>query len=343
MLGELTLLKACVYKPTVFCQVNPQFIILSSDCYGIMAISRSAIIIFMIRLGMLAASSDSCDKHLSLRGAEMTALIRHTYPSCDQRDFSIELPICQIDRENAVDTCYASHGRLPALPACPDGTWNRTCYPKSSLHMFQKIHMDCVCHSGVPTTDNIRETDWENWQKLDPPVNGAHYRRRLMMGTECIGQEFVKISLEPIVATHSLPNSVYSSSLPYVTDHEPHRARIDNYGGYMCGWAAKAGDVNNPWLAITLPTAYSVKGMIIKKRCDSPYTNQYVTKVTVTTSYDDVTYQDVVVRQDMSAGYDADITAYIVFTQVYTTRFWLIRVNAYNSYPTMKCDLLGTE
>ena len=79
--------------------------------------------------------------------------------------------------------------------------------------------------------------------------------------------------------------------------------------------------------------------MMIKKRCDPPRTNHYVTKVTVTTSHDNVTYQDVVAREDLSAGYDADITAYIVFTQVYTTRFWLIHVNAYNSYPAMKCDL----
>ena len=51
-------------------------------------------------------------------------------------------------------------------------------------------------------------------------------------------------------------------------------------------------------------------------------------------------------QPDLSAGYDADITDYIVFTQVYTTRFWLIHVNAYNTagqfpWPVMKCDLLS--
>ena len=101
--------------------------------------------------------------------------------------------------------------------------------------------------------------------------------------------------------------------------------------------------MTNPWLAITLPTEYSVKGMMIKKRCDLPYTQQWVTMVTVSTSHDDVTYQDVVVREDLSAGYDADITAYIVFTQVYTTRFWVIHVNDFNGHPAMKCDLLGID
>ena len=306
-----------------------------------MASSPSALIIFMIRLGMTRAS-DSCDMSFSLRGPEMAALINRTYPSCDERDLSTELPICQIDKENRLNTSYAPHDRLPALCACPDGTWNRTCYPRAPADMFE-IHMECVCHSGVPTTDNIRETHWENWQNLDPPVNGAHYTRRLIMGTECIGQEFDKTFLRPIVKTHSLPDSVYTASSYYNFGSVPYRARIDNsYTDYMCAWAPSSAEKNNnPWLAITLPTEYLVRGMMIKTRCDLPYIFQYVTMVTVSTSHDGVTYQDVVVREDLSAGYDDDLTAYIMFTQVYTTRFWLIHVNDYNDYPAMKCDLLG--
>ena len=305
----------------------------------IMDTSKLAITICMTIMTIICflEAFDSCDKHFSLRDPEMAALINRTYPSCDQRNLSAELPICQIDGENTVDTCYAPPGRLPALPACPDGTWNRTCYPRTSVNM---IYMNCVCHSVVQVTENIRETHFENWQKLDPPVNGAYYRRRLMMDTECIGQELVKIFLNPIVKAHSLLDSVYTSSSFYENGHEAHRARIDNYLTACCGWASGPGDLSNPWLAITLPTEYLIKGMMIKKRCDPPKTDQYVTKVTVTTSHDDVTYQDVVAREDLSAGYDADITAYIVFTQVYTTRFWLIQVNAYNVYPAMKCDLL---
>ena len=274
----------------------------------------------------------------------MAALINRTYPYCAQKDFSIELPICQIDKENRVDTSYVPRDRLPASSACHDGTWNRTCYPRTPTDMFE-IHMECVCHSGVTTTDDIRETHWGKWQKLDPPVNGAHYIRRLMMGTECIGQEFDKIFLQPIVKTHSLSDSVFTASSYYSAIYSAaYRARIDNYSGYMCGWGASTAEKNNnPWLAITLPTEYLVKGMMVKKRCDHPYTYQYVTMITVSTSHDDVTYQDVVVREDLSAGYDDDLSAYIMFTQVYTTRFWLIHVNAYASHPTMNCDLLSME
>ena len=164
-------------------------------------------ITIMAIIGLIEAS----DKHFSLTDPEMAALINRTYPSCEQRNFSIELPICQIDDENTVDTCYTPPGRLPALPACPDGAWNRTCYPRTSVNM---IYMDCVCHSVVQVTDNIRETHWENWQKLDPPVKGAYYRRRLMMDTECIGQEFVKICLNPIVKAHSLL-TVCTHPLPF--------------------------------------------------------------------------------------------------------------------------------
>ena len=300
-----------------------------------------ASLLFMTIIGWTEASYDSCDKSFILRDPEMAALVNRTYPSCDQRNFSTELPICQIDGENTADTCYASPGRLPALPACPDGSWNRTCYPKTSPNMFQKIHMNCVCHSGVPTTDNIRESDWENWQKLDPPVNGAHYRRRLMMEKECIGQEFGTILLTPIVSTHSLSDSVYTSSSHYGIGYEAYRARIDNYFTVACAWVASTADLTDRWLAITLPTVYLIKGIIIKKRCDVPFAHQHVTMVTISTSDDDVTYQDVVVGEDLLDGYNDDQSAYIIFTQVYTTRFWMIHVNSFYDYASMKCDLLG--
>ena len=313
--------------------------------YNIMVSSLSAILVFIMTImecRPTEAFSDPCDKYLSLRGPEMTALINRTYLPCDQRNMSREMPICQIDGENTVDTCYAPPDRLPAFPACPDGTWNRTCYPRASGDMK---HMDCVCHSTVKMTDNVRVTKWDNWQHLDPAVNGVHYRRRLMMGTECIGQEFVTIILTPIVSTHSLPDSVYTSSSDWSSNHLAYRARIDNYFSFSCAWQATVADANsgNSWLAITLPTEYFIKGMIIKKRCDSPYTYIYVTMVTVTTSHDDVTYQDVVVREDLSDGYHDDVNAYMVFLQVYTTRFWLIHVNEFNSGAAMKCDLLGIE
>ena len=270
----------------------------------------------MITMGQIEASSDSCDDDFSLRGHEMAALINRTYSPCEQRNFSRELPVCQIEGENTVDTCYATSDRMPALTACPDGTWKRTCYPRTYVNM---IHMVCVCHSAVQIPENIRATHWENWKNLDPPVNGAHYRRRLMKDTECIGQEFVKIPLQPIVMTHSLPDSVYTASSMFeATQYKAYRARIDNYFADCCGWGPKSDDLINPWLAITLPTEYPVGGMMIKKRCDHAFVDQYVTMVTVSTSHDDVTYQDVVVREDLSAGYDSHLTAYIVFSQQFT-------------------------
>ena len=303
-----------------------------------MCSSQLVVVILMTTIGWVAASSDTCDKHL--RRSEMSALINRTSPSCDQIDLSMELAVCQASGENTAATCYVPHDRLPALPACPDGTWNRTCYPRKQADMIQ---MSCMCHSSVVITGDVMETHWENWQHLDPPVNGAHYRRRLMMETECIAQEFGIILLQPIVKTHNLPDSVYTASSYQLPGHEAQRARIDNYFTICCGWAASSADLTNPWLAIALPAEYLIKGMMIKKRCDYPYTVHYVTMVTVTTSHDDVTYQDVVVREDLSAGYDADSTAYMMFSQVYTSRFWLIHVNAYNSHPVMKCDLLGIE
>ena len=114
--------------------------------FDIMALSQFFIVVLMLTIRMLETSSDFCDMSFGSRGPGVAALINRTYPSCDQRNFSIELPICQIDSENTIDTCYAPPGRLPSLPVCPDDTWNRTCYPRTSVNM---IHIACVCHSSV--------------------------------------------------------------------------------------------------------------------------------------------------------------------------------------------------
>ena len=180
--------------------------------------------------------------------------------------------------------------------------------------------MDYVRHSAVVllNTDNAA-TSRENWQ-----AHGAYYRRHLMMDTECIGQEFailpVGLLLKPIVATYNLPDSIFTASSFYAASHEQFRARIDNYNVYACAWIPLTSDPNL-WLAIKLPTVYLIKGMLIKKRCDGLYTYQYVTMVTVSTSNDDVSYQDVVSDEDLSNGNDADDTAYITFAQIHSTRF----------------------
>ena len=309
-----------------------------------MALSQLGLVIIMltVTIEIIYSSSDACDQHFSLRGPELAAMVNRTYPSCDQVDLSAGSRICQINYESTGDMRHANDATLPALTtACTDGTWNRTCYPRESS--TDMIQMDCVCHSAMVllNTDNAapRETNWENWQ-----AHGANFRRRLMMDTECIGQEFaiLPVPLKPIVATYDLPDSIFTASSGMGADHEEFRARIDNYNYYACGWIAPASDAN-PWLAIKLPTVFLIKGMLFKKRCDEPFTTQYVTMVTVATSAEDVTYQDVVTNEDLSNGYDADDTAYITFAQVHFTRFWIIHVIAWNHFAAIKCDLLGIQ
>ena len=307
-----------------------------------MALSQLSLGILMltVTIEIIYSSSDACDQHFSLRGPELAALVNRTYPSCDQMDLSVGPRICQINCESKVDMCHANYGTLLALTtACPDGTWNRTCYPiELSTDM---THMNCICHSAVVVrnTDNARETNWEKWQ-----AHGANFRRRLMMDTECIGQEFaiLPVPLKPIVATYDLPDSIFTASTYHGANHEQFRARIDKYNDYVCAWVPKTTETNH-WLAIKLPTVYLIKGMLFKKRCDVGFETQYVTMVTVSTSADDVTYQDVVTNEDLSNGYDADDTAYITFAQVHFTRFWIIHVIAWNHHAAMKCDLLGIQ
>ena len=116
---------------------------------------------------------------------------------------------------------------------------------------------------------------------------GSPLQRRLMMDTECIGQEFVTLLRTPIVSTHNLPDSVYAVSSYEDVDHEAYRARIDNYFTLIQSCLRMT---SRPCKRRqSMAPEYLIKGIIIKKRCDPPYDNQYVTMVTVTTSHDDVT------------------------------------------------------
>ena len=91
-----------------------------------MATAELAFMTLIIIIGLIETFSNPCDNHFSLTGPEMAALINRTYPSCDQRNLSRELPICQVEGENTVDTCYAPPDKLTAPSVCPDGTWKRT-------------------------------------------------------------------------------------------------------------------------------------------------------------------------------------------------------------------------
>ena len=269
----------------------------------------------------------------------MAAMMNGSYPACRDIDFSYELFICETDEADVGDNCSSSAHGLPPLPVCEDGTWNRTCYPKFTHDVG--YHMNCVCRSLVRIPDDVGATYWSGLESLSPPVDGVFYTRPLMMaGGECITQELIKMG--PVVVGYDLPDSVFTASSIWSDDYPPYKARLgDVIETGACAWFArlKVEDAE-PWLGITLPMNYFIKGCVISKTCSTP---RPITMITVTTSDDDVIWSDVTVDEDISTLYDFYESAAILFSRSYTSRYWKIFV--FNGDPTyssrLRADLIG--
>ena len=304
-----------------------------------MAIAYLIISVYLCIIELMESSHaiGLCDGQLT--GHKMAAMLNRTHPPCRDKDLRFELPICEIGEDDVGDTCSASAQALPPLPACEDGTWNRTCYPVTTHNV--NYHMKCMCHSFVHIPGDVRATYWSDLEALSPPVDGAFYTRRLMMeGGECIAQEFVKMGA--VVKAYDLPDSVYTASSSYSSNVLPYKARLDAYiitGLKSCAWVYASGDTDK-WLGITLPKKYFIKGCVISRKCYE----KHVTMVTVTTSGDDATWRDVTVEEDLSARYDSDDAAYIWFSTIYTSRYWKIfMLSESHNNPRVKADLIGQE
>ena len=287
--------------------------------------------------GLSSLSSEVCGSDLMLNSAGMVATSNGNFMSCRDVDFSLYHAVCQLTNGDLDTSLHGSTYTPASTSACPDGSFDKVCYPKTSPGCCS--HYDCFCHSIVQVDDDVAATHWSSWEPLDPPVDGVHYTRSLKMdGSECIAEETLMFPAMPVVAHYDLPEGVYSAT-SYYTSFYPHKASIDSYltVGEKCGWAAGVGH-NDPWLAITLPTQYMIIGVLIKKRCDAA---QYATEVDIKTSPDDSTWQDVSNNVDLNVLYDANMAAYVWFTEIYTTRFWKVYITGYYDHPTMKCDVMG--
>ena len=301
-----------------------------ADCHLVLLM-----VLFLAR--SIQSSSNTCNETLSLIGPKMAAMMNRNYTLCRDVDFRLEWPICEVhEKEEAADRCIISAGRLHALHTpCPDGTWNRTCYP-----LFTRgdiYHMNCVCQSIVHIPDDVRATYWSNLEAPNPPVDGVFYIRHLMMaGDECITQEMIRTG--PVISGLGLPISVFSCSTNYASA-TPDKAHIDQVSG--C-WIPDPSDAD-PWLGITLPNDYMIKGSVINKKC-SP--SQPATKATFSMSHDGVTWQVVADREDLSARYDNDDTAYIWFTRSYISRNWRIYTKDEDEvepeFEHVRADLIGS-
>ena len=285
-------------------------------------------------LRLTQSTSDICDEHLSIQ--KTTAMLNLTYPACRNIDLRLQLFICEVGEGDTFTSSTAD-----PIP-CPDGSWNKICYPVPRNNVIYAL--SCVCRSivNIWNAPDVRNTSWSNWEIVAEPESWAYQVRRLMMeGGDCIAREFIKI--RPVISGYNLPDSVYTASSSYSADFAPYKANMNSYLTGSCAWVPQSQDTIR-WLGITLPGGYITKGAVVSRKCS--FGMEYPTVVNVTTSHDDVTWVSVVEGVDLMTLYGDTHDAYIWFATTYTTRFWKIYMVEFDGQyqgrnARMKADLIG--
>ena len=279
-------------------------------------------------------------RYLSL--SSVMHLLGRVYPGCQQVDIQTEWVICEVNNEQ--DAIMLTEGSSTCgQSACPDGSMMKTCYPVSSSHSAHQY--DCVCES-VLNPDMIKdETYWGDWEK--GTWNDYVHSRQLLIGTPptCLMEEYLKRDFVAIIYTAGFtdPDSLYSASSDNGWYHEAFRARFGAHTSLACAWRAANGD-SARWLQISLPVhpVYLVRGAMIIERCDWPFEGQRPNVIHVTTSSDDVNWQDVLLSHDITNSYTNGETS-VWFDSASTNRYWKIHIVQFHDEPSMKCDLLGYQ
>ena len=273
-------------------------------------------------------------------------LVEESYMPCSEVDFHNQRLVCEIrsGEDEAKIERFGLSGCYGSTLSCAEGVI-KTCMP---LMTINTLHYQCFCHKPEVAIPAVSDYYWSGWQNLTKRFRRFIYHRQLLINnrTDYVAEEYSRIStgVQYIVANNSLPDSVFTASSYWAnnTAHSPKRARIDNYFTSACAWAAAYKKYDfAPWLKITLPGEFEVIGVYIRQRCDIV---QYPTVIDVTTSVDDVLWQDVVIEEDIATrytDYDTQGSVSLWFPRSYTTRYWKIYIIEYNRHPSMKCDLIG--
>ena len=273
-------------------------------------------------------------------------LVKNRYLPCSDVDFHTQSRVCEIitlEDEIKIER-FGLSGCYGSTLSCAEGDI-KTCMPVLTIN---NLHYRCFCNMPGNFNPVISDYYWSGWQKLSKPFREFIFQRKLMInnGADYVAEEYSRVSMDVqyVVADNSLPDDVFTAS-SYWDNHYLHimkRARIDNYFDHACAWVGDFKIDSILWLKITLPDEYEVTGVYIKQRCDM---EQYPTKVDVTTSVDDVLWQDVVIGEDIATRYSSyDMQGFVSvwFSRSYTARYWKIYIVEFFSASSMKCDLIGT-
>ena len=271
-------------------------------------------------------------------------LVRHNYTRCKDVDLHTQRLVCEIhnqEDESKIER-FGLAGCYGSTVSCPEGDI-KTCMPLVTLNT---LHFQCFCHLDEETTTIFPDYYWSPWGKLTEHFRESVYRRELVIdnSVDYAAEEYRVFlpTFQYVVSDNTLPDTVYSASSIFSNDKRfaAKRARLDNYMDFGCCWAA-AGSYPPAWLKISLPGNYEIVGIFIRQRCDD---FQYASVVDVTTSADDVLWQDVVVGENIAtrySSYDMQGSVSVWFSRSYTTLYWKIYIVESAAHPSMKCDLIG--
>ena len=304
----------------------------------------SSIGLISIISSLFLTVSGECGKDVRWKNSEaLSVLMNITEMRCADMNITTERRVCKMmNVDDGRHLLCGGNGQdntcNKPISICPDGSLNKMCFPLTSSN---SINYMCICKSigdNVIQVSMASPTSWFPWLRLtDQDV--FNYARKIYTNSssKCLLQEYRSLILMNIISEYQLPDSIFSaSSVSGDSRHAPHRARIDMYFDFPCGWMAGPKSTSQ-WLQIQLQSSYTVGGILIKKRCDQNF-NHFAKVVTVKTAEDDLQWEDVIVNQNLQY---ADDEAALWFPKLYTTPVWRIYIPVFYDHPAMKCDLKG--
>ena len=144
--------------------------------------------------------------------------------------------------------------------------------------------------------------------------------------------------LKLLVEYLEISDALITASSELSFNHAANRVRLNCYLDYACAWSPAADDPK-PWVQFDMEQDVTVWGVVVKPRCDHPYTNQRVTLLKVFRSDDEVLWQDA--SGVISANYSFYHDSTIWLDEATSARYWKIEALAWKVQLSMKADLIG--
>lgn len=196
---------------------------------------------------------------------------------------------------------------------------------------------ECACSANRKEINCAHLYDWDDeWSEMEGIKQGLY--RKLCDSSKglCIVTEFLLG-----VSYIQLSDAQITSSSVHMYNHEAYRVRIDNYLSWACCWGAAFG---NPlkWVKFDLLDNYVVIGLLVRARCDPPYTIQRAKVVLIEHALDNSNWL-------IPTNGELELVRHGIVPDSYThwfshkisARYWKIYILDYQDHPVRKGDFIG--